>query len=273
MKSRYLARFGAFAAALAAVALMAPLAQATTPALGYSQFAGCPSPEENSETSSCQHSTVKSGFVKMGSKEVPISKPIQFSGGTNEFLENFDYNSNGGLEKVKLKVPGGVVGLTGLDWLTDFLTGDALALYAVTELAGTPEIHTLDAFTLPVKVHLINAVLGNKCYVGSTASPIVWNLITGTTSPPPPNTPITGKTPEISFTASPEILFAKNGKYVDNSFSAPGASGCTLTLLGFIPVSIDGLVNTNSGLPAASGKNETQQIIDTEIAGSEVVYP
>jgi hypothetical protein len=268
MKSKHFAKLGVLAAAIAVMAVMAPLAQAREPAPGYTQFAGCPSPEENAETSSCLRSVVKSGFVKMGSKNVPIEKPITLGGGTNEFLENFSFNSKGGLSKTPQKVPGGVVGLTGLTWLLELLGSEALTLYAVTELAGTSPnpvvIHSLDSLTLRVKIHLVNPTLGNNCYVGTNSNPIVWNLNTAT----PP-----GETPKISFTESPEILFAKNGKYVDNTWAAPGASGCVLTLFGFIPISINGLVNTQSGLPAPSGTNETQQVIDTEIAGREMVYP
>jgi len=60
---------------------------------------------------------------------------------------------------------------------------------------------------------------------------------------------------------------------VDNSFSAPGASGCVLTLFGFIPISINGLVNSQSGLPAAAGTNETKQEFDAELVSKKLVYP
>ncbi len=52
-----------------------------------------------------------------------------------------------------------------------------------------------------------------------------------------------------------------DGTYVDNSFAAPGANGCVLTLFGFIPISINGLVNAQSGLPSPAGTNETVQHI------------
>ena len=39
------------------------------------------------------------------------------------------------------------------------------------------------ALKLPVKVHLENPFLGSSCYVGSSSSPIIWNLTTGTTEP------------------------------------------------------------------------------------------
>lgn len=261
-------------AAIAAVALMAPMAQAATPAPGYSQFAGCPSPAENPIATGCLHATIKGGYFKMGSKNVPIEKPITLNGGINAENGNVSASPAGGLTAVKEKVPGGVIGLTGLTWLAEVLGSEALTLYAVTELAGVPNVSFAEeAVSLPVKVHLVNPVLGNSCYVGSVSNPIKLHLITGTTNPPLPNKPITGKNPEFGFSESPAIISLKNGSFVDNSFSAPGASGCTLTLFGFIPISLNGLVNLQAGLPAAAGNNATEQVIDQEIADQHNVYP
>lgn len=256
-------------AAVAVMALAAAAAQADTPAKGYERFAGCPSTNENPAVTGCTRSVIKSGHFQMGSKDVPITNPITLTGG---ITENGDIvaNSKGGLTPVKQKVPGGVIGLTGLTWLLEFLGSDALTLYAVTEIAGVPNLG--ESLKLPIKVHLINPVLGKNCYVGSFSNPINLNLITGTTSPPPPNQPITGKEPE--FSVEPDgVLVGKDGTFVDNSFSAPGASGCTLTLFGFIPISINGLVNSQSGLPAPAGTNETVQNFDLEIAEVGLVYP
>jgi hypothetical protein len=262
---------GAVVAALAAIALAAPVAQGATPAPGYERFAGCPSPAEVPSVEACLYSKIKSGYFEMGSKKVPISKPMILSGGVNGSLGGFVANSKGGLSPVKQLVPGGVIGLTGLDWLVNFLSIESLQLFAVTELVGPPEIG--EGIALPIRVHLINPALGNNCYVGSASNPIKLNLIEGTTNPPPPNTPISGKEPEFSFDEANEIIKLLNGTYVDNSFSAPGASGCVLTLFGFIPISINGLVNTQSGLPAPAGTNETVQNIDIEIANAFRVYP
>ncbi len=265
---------GALMAVIAVMAIAAPLAQATKPAAGYEQFAGCPNSKVESPAGilGCVHSTVTGGHFNMGNKEVPISTPIPLTGGVKEELKEFSYNSEGGLKPVKQLVPGGVIGLTGLDWLVNFLNLEGLQLFAVTELAGTPSLGTTQ-IALPIKVHLINPVLGSKCYVGSNASPITLNLTTGTTSPPPPNGAISGKDPTASFDFTRQIQFLKGGIYVDNSFAAPGANGCVLTLFGFIPISINGLVNTASGLPSAAGTNETVQNIDTEIAPAVKVYP
>lgn len=265
----------AVGAAVAMLALLASPAAARTPVAPYGAFAGCPSPEENPAVEICFTSTIKGGHFKMGNKNVPIEKPMTLSGGF-DFYGKVSFSPSGGLTKVKQKVPGGVIGLTGLTWLTEFLGSDALTLYATTELAGTPSSPLEPPVTLPIKVHLQNStgVLGPNCYVGSNANPIVLNLITGTTSPPPPNLPITGVNPTFGFDESrPGVILASNGTFVDNSFSAPGASGCVLTLFGFIPVSINGLVNSQSGLPAPAGTNETVQNIDTALVEDTRVYP
>jgi hypothetical protein len=267
---------GGVVAVAAIMAMVASAAVAATPAPGYEKFRGCQTKAESSTVEMCLYSVIKSGHFEMGSKKVPIEKPVPMTGNLDVNGNNFGANSEGGLKHVKQKVPGGVVGLTGLTWLLELLGSDALTLYAVTEAVGQPQFK-LDPppqeITLPVRVHLINPVLGNKCYVGSPANPINLQLTTGTTSPPPPNTPITGKDPEIVFDIPREVIQAKNATFVDNSFSAPGANGCTLTLFGFIPVSINGLVNAQSGLPAPAGTNETVQNIDTEFAPVWRVYP
>jgi len=261
------------AAAVTALMLIAPAANAATPAPGYEQFAGCPDTEENPSLFVCFRSVIKSGHFQMGSKSVPISKPITLSGGYNAEGTEFDFTSKGGLEPVKQEVPGGVIGLTGLDWLVNFLSLEGLKLYAVTELAGNPGPPILgEGISLPIKVHLINPVLGKNCYVGSNANPINLNLTFNTTNPPPPNEPISGVHPELSSDEK-NIIHLKNGTLVDNAFSAPGASGCALTLLGFLPISINGLVNSQSGLPSPAGTNETVQNTDSELVVRSLVYP
>ncbi len=274
MKQKRHARLlAAVAGVVVAFAMVGPAAQAETPNPGYTQFAGCPSPfTENAAIATCVRSDITSGHFQMGNKKVPIEKPLKLVGGVKEGFGPLFFNSEGGLSKAKQKVPGGIIGLTGLTWLLEFFGSEALTLYATTELAGTPIIGGLDFAILPVKVHLEHSVLGKNCYVGSTTNPIKLNLITGTTAPPPPNKPISGTKPVISFDPVLEIQKGTGGTYVDNSFAAPGASGCVLTLFGFIPISINGLVNTQSGLPAAAGTNETVQNFSLEFVNALFPY-
>ena len=119
-------------AAIMSLALLASTASATEPAEGYERFAGCPSPEENENITSCQLVRITGGYFNIGNKEVPIENEMTLGGGT-EGIENFSYNSKGGLSPVAQKVPGGVTGLTGLTWLLEFFGSEALTLYATTE--------------------------------------------------------------------------------------------------------------------------------------------
>jgi hypothetical protein len=247
---------GVIVAIAAAIAVVAPVASAAPPPPPYSQFVGCPN---EAKIGSCLHSVVTGGHVKLGSKEVPIEKPIPLNGGIPVGFGPLFFTSEGGLGVVKQKVPGGVIGLTGLTWLAEFLGSEALTLYAATELAGTPIIEGLESIRLPVKAHLINGALGNNCYVGSTSNPIALHLL------------LTNQ-PKLTFNFETEVLAATGAIYEDKTFSAPGASGCVLTLFGFIPISINGLVNTASGLPAATGNN-TVQNINTELVERELVFP
>ena len=271
MKSLRSSGLIAVAAAFVAMAVLAPLAQGDTPRPGYERFAGCPGPTENPSVPACVRSVITGGHFQMGNKDVPITNPITLSGGLSSDGTSLVANSKGGLTPVKQQVPGGIIGLTGLDWLVNFLSLEGLKLYAVTELVGQPLLG--ETLTLPIRVHLINPTLGNNCYVGSASNPIVLHLTENTTSPPPPNTPISGKQAETVIDESTGVITFNNAVAVDNSFAAPGATGCVLTLFGFIPISINGLVNSTSGLPSPAGTNETVQNQDTEIVSRSIVYP
>lgn len=273
-QSKTLARLlTAAGAAILALALLAPMAQAAKTAPGFEQFNGCPTPKESPGTPTCIRSDVTGGYLQIGKKTVPIENPLVLSGGVDNQFEHFTAGPEGGLSKTKQKVPGGVLGLTGLTWLLEFFGSEALTLYATTELAGVPSGFTFATVTLPIKVHLTtpSGVLGNNCYIGSVSSPITLHLTTGTTNPPAPNKPITGKEP--GFSESGGIIHVTNGIYVDNSFSAPGASGCELLLFGFFPISLNGFVNEQTGLPSAAGHNATEEKFNIDIALQALVYP
>lgn len=275
--SKHLARLsGAIGAVLAAIAVMAPLTQAATPDPNYAQFAGCPSPKtENPAVKTCVRGVVKGGHARFGKKEVPFSVPFAFSGGVGSIFETgpLYVSPSGGLEPVKQPVPGGLIGSTKLDWLANVLGVKQLALYAATEVVGPPSMNASEMH-LPIRVHLINSVLGNNCYIGSFASPIVLNLTTETTSPPPPTKPITGSFGSLQFEPVFEIQKILDRVMVDNTFAVPGASGCALNLFGgALSINIDKLVNSKLGLPAPAGASEVVQAMDLEIVNAEFVYP
>jgi hypothetical protein len=177
----------------------------------------------------------------------------------------------GSADSSSILIPGGLIGITGLDWLINLLPGNLLKVYARPQLAGTPSNPNADPLSLPLKVKLENPLLSGNCYIGSNSNPIPLVLTTGTTNPPPPNTPITGAFGTPSVGPGYPIIRITDRELVDNSFAAPAAQGCDLLLPGF--GLIDAVVNLQAGLPAAAGTNEARQVADAALANVLQVYP
>jgi len=244
----------------------------------YTKFAQCPYP--NLEVKKCVYSVTESGEVVLGSKKVPIVNPVTLQGGYGvgieekegaEFAQFYAATNGVTLSKTPQPVPGGLAGLVNCKEISDTLlrlTCEATLENGVTGVNSTLELakpasdirisennlaaEIGTALELPVKVHLENPFLGSSCYVGSSSNPIIWKLTSGTTSPPAPNSPITGSPGEIEFLEEGRIAVAKNSKLVDNAWSAPGVSGCGGFLVELL---LNPVVNVSAGLPAAAGKN------------------
>jgi hypothetical protein len=277
------------ATALVAVALAAlGLAGGASAKLvgNYTKFAQCPF--TNPEASKCLYSTTNSGEVKLGKKTVPIEKAVVLQGAYTEANETTGFAkfigaTNGiTLSKAAQNVPGGLAGivpeasspflvkalikfffenkLTGLSSTLELANSASDIQISENNLAG--ELGT--ALVLPVKVHLENPFLGKSCYVGSSGSPITWNLTTGKTAPSPPNTSITGTVGEIEFLEEGRILEAKGTKLVDNNWSAPGASGCG----GIISFLVNPIINSQLGTTTKG--NNTAILNNTLFVGSAV---
>ncbi len=256
-------------AVMAATAILTvPVGHAASLAPKFARFLGCPSPTEDPSVKRCLRAVVRKGNISIGDKIFSVTTPMVLTGGIDIGFKNFAFNLKGGIAPIRQRIPGGLIDLTGFDWLGDYLDPNDLKLYEVTELAGTPIIGFAGS-TLPLKIHLISAALSNNCRLGSQSAPIVLNLTTGTTEPPPPNKPISGIEPTFMLDELSEVLTLQDGQYVDNSFAAPGASGCMLKLPGISPVNINGLV----GLPSPGGHNEAVGYLDTEVVESATAYP
>lgn len=119
--------------------------------------------------------------------------------------------------------------------------------------------------SLPVQVKLSNPFLGTTCYVGSNGSPINIAFTDGTTSPPPPNSPITGQLGTITTSGEGRILKIRENEIVNNSYAAPGVIGCGRG------GQLNSAINDALGLPSPAGSNTA--IIRGELwqAGVEAV--
>lgn len=239
----------------------------------YTRFEQCP--YQNLEVKKCIYSTTVGGEVILGSKKVPIVNPVVLQGGAGKQVEElapFFAASNGvTLSKAPQPVPGGLAGLVNCKEISNILlriSCEAALENGVTGVNSTLELarpasevvlsenHLAAengvALKLPVKIHLENPFLGSNCYVGSSASPIIWELTSGTTSPPAPNSPISGQAGFIDFLEEGRIAFGEEVVLVDNAWSAPGVSGCGGALVELL---LDPVVDVSAGLPAKAGKN------------------
>ncbi|MHB8233520.1 MAG: hypothetical protein ACYDHT_02600 [Solirubrobacteraceae bacterium] len=222
-------------------------------------FAQCPT--ETAGVEACAYSTVTGGEFKFGSKTTPIVNPVTLQGGILTGSNELQPAKNG---ETLSKTPEPAGSLTGIG-----LPGEEIT--AISELAGPVFLNSTGllrggpAVQLPLKVKLENAALGSSCYIGSNSEPISLVLTTGETSPPPPNTPISGKTGTLEFRAAGNIIHVAGTTVVDNSFAVPGANGCGPG------GSEDSLVDSDAGLPSAAGNNKTVQETEFSQAYSEKI--
>lgn len=238
----------------------------------FTRFEQCPYTDVTAFK--CIYGTTESGEVVLGSKKVPIVNPVTIQAGYTKAVEGFSKfiaAKNGvTLSKAAQPVPGGLLGLippegspplvkelvklffengfTGVNSTLELARPASEVLISENNLTEKEGL----ALKLPVKFHLENPLLGNNCYVGSSGSPVYWELTAGTTNPPKPNEPITGNTGLIELLEGGRILRLSENILVDNAWAAPGASGCG----GFpLELLINPVINTASGLPAAKGLN------------------
>jgi hypothetical protein len=265
-------------ATVASLAFAAP-AMAKEPTGDFARFKQCPrfTPGVNF----CIFAEVKSGEVTIGKSTVPIKNTITLQGGTDRneetepVTESFVGAINGEtLSKTPEPVPGGLAGLVECNEITNLILKASCTLVfengltgvnATTELAlpassigiNTDNLTNIEgvALSLPVKVHLENPLLGPECYIGSSSSPVTFNLTDGTTSPPAPNKPIKGKLGNLQFIDEFTIAEITENTLVDNAFSAPGVTGCG----GLLSSVLDPIINAKLGLPSAAGHNTAIQ--------------
>jgi hypothetical protein len=245
----------------------------------FTKFNNCP--WKNTEVKRCIYSVTNSGEVKLGSKTVPIEKAVTLQGGfgkadaETKISAFFAPTSGDALAKVSQNVPGGLLGIVpdaSSPWLVKklikfFTENKITGLGSTLELAKpASEIQISEfnmsrkenvALKMPLQVHLENPFLGSKCYVGSSSSPITWNLTSGVTAPPGPNKAIEGSFGQASFLEGGFILHLTENKLVDNAWSAPKAAGCG-GLLAFL---VNPIVNAQLGTTTAG--NNTAILVNT----------
>ncbi|GAA2273940.1 hypothetical protein GCM10010145_52690 [Streptomyces ruber] len=262
--------------ALTALGAFASMGTATAagPALNgeWAPFTRCPvdsaamrAADGLARTPQCVVSTSAGGSVKLGDTTVATGRTdlqigvVQNADGTSSVVAP----PGGALVADPATVPGGLLGLmcpSDIPVITSLcrtLEGSALnkitatmesvgAPYAFDQTAGV--LTDLPIVALPVRIHLENPLLGDHCYIGSKASPIVLR-------PENLNLPEFGMsffrgdgTPDEAGEMSRIDLTGATQS--DSTFAVPGATGCGLNV-GLI----NAAVNLKTGLPSAAGNN------------------
>lgn len=237
----------------------------------FARFNACPS--TNPEVMNCIFSETTGGVVVIGNAALPIVNPVTIQGGITEAggTSKFFAASNGmTLSKSPQPVPGGLLGMLAGPQSTTISNPviKALAEHSVNRVFATMELARpaseiqINSFNtafeigtavkLSVKIHLENPLLGKNCQIGSSTSPIVFNLTTGTTSPPPPNLPIKGSGGTLAILSEGEIIQLNDVVFVDNAWSTPSAQHCGPSILAPL---IDRIINRKLGLPMEAGHN------------------
>lgn len=244
----------------------------------FAKFNYCPS--TNPEVFKCLYSLTTGGEIVLGkSKRVtPIVNPVTLQGGysaTNrekKRISSFFGAANGGvtLSKTSEPVPGGLTNIINCKAIENIIErvacelvfeNGATGVNATLELAKpASEIQVSEfnmlaeeglALKLPVMIHLENAFLGGSCYIGSSSSPIIWNLTTGETTTSAPNSSIKGTSGLATLKDEAEIAELGGAELVENDWSAPEASGCG----GIFAFAVDPAVDLELGLGAPGGYN------------------
>jgi hypothetical protein len=241
--------------AAAAIAAMTWLGAAGAAQAVFPNFSGCTA--TNFETEGCIDIQNRSGNLNIKGFNVPLGESLEIRGtirGNGTETPDFvpPAGTNGFFSRA-VPVPGG---LLGIEWIP------GTSVLAITELAGPASAIRITAvpptIRLPLKVRLVNTLLGMDCHIGTNRNPVNLNLISGTTSPPPPNRPISGRLGEFSFgERGIQIIGNVN---VENSFAIPGATECGLGL-GLINT----LVNLKLKLPSAAGNNSAEIVNDVAL--------
>jgi hypothetical protein len=247
----------------------------------------------------CSYTQIESGGARIGSGGLLVVNPITLQGGyerneekepvTERFVGSLDGET---LSRTPQPIPGGMSGLINCEEIKGrgFLgrafrkvcqavlgNPSLIALNATTELAGPAGRVGLStdnlvneegiALSLPVKIHLESPLLGRECYIGTDWNPIVLNLTDATTSPPPPNEPISGKLGRLDVLTSEGYTYVevKGATLVDDSFAVPAVNGCG----GFFSSLLDPILDAKLGLPAPAGYNTVLYNISARLATVE----
>jgi hypothetical protein len=173
------------------------------------------------------------------------------------------------LEKTAEVVPGGIFGLVKegrypwylRSFCRSFPDNSQCRVTLTPELVDPLTLHFENFITqegigleMPLRLHLKNPFLGDKCYIGSASNPVTPAFSTGSKPPFGLEPEVTG---ELDGTFSEEegaILIIPKTELVDNAYPTPGAEGCG----GPQSPIVDREIDEKQALPSAAGHSRAR---------------
>jgi len=219
-------------AGAAVLAMMALLAVAGSAQAVFPNTSGCRARAEAVEEG-CIDIQARSGNFSIKGFNVPLHESLEIRGTINTSTDPMTFIpplfTNGFFARPE-PVPGG---LLGIEWIP------GNSVLAITELAGSSSDIRIGAIPpsirVPIKVRLVNLLLGMDCHIGTNRNPVVLTLATTRFGTP------------VQDERGITIFGNVNG---ETAFAVPSATECGLGL-GLI----NSLVNARLQLPSASGNN------------------
>jgi len=266
------------AAAPASLSSSTPTAPGYPPPKGiYAPFTNCPLKNPlmqeslSGDATGCIAGHAVQGSIKIGNITTPVTQPVTLQLGVWDPPNAQPQQFQGG----SLPPPAGTAAqlVTKPDLVLESLTtalgcpssdptveslcqqaqqqgGQFNQIFALAQSAGNITNFALFSWTEPVKFKLINPLLGNNCYIGTDNGPVV---LTPQLSFGPGGQFLVEPDPNLTAHPNTVVLELTGALATDNTFTAPGVTGCGPG--GSANIAVDEAIDTSAGLPAASGTN------------------
>jgi hypothetical protein len=252
----------------------------------YKPFTNCPIAVNNAlmnesvggDAVGCIAGQIQGGSVKIGNITTPVTEPVNVQFGVwDPQNATFGGDNPGGIEQFVggiLPPPAGLPAMvaTKPDLIPQSLTtalgcpsSSAVVENICQQAAANPADNQVSAlaqeagqlttfgvfsWTQRIKFKLVNPLLGNNCYIGSDNNPIVLNP---QVSLGPGGQFLFEQDPNPTVHPNTAVLALEGAVAADNTFSAPGVTGCGPG--GSDNIAVDQALDAGTGLPAASGTN------------------
>ena len=233
------------------------------PDITIGDFSQCPKLPKGSDRTKfvCFLIHITGGLLQIGNSSQVVSKDITFSYAEGSNPSGAVVSVFGSLKATPIPVLGGIFLIPAAQPAVQGHPDLQLGVQPVGLAFKVDATGNTPGF-LSQKIKAVNVAFGASCAIGSKAHPIVMDPTFGTTSPPPPNQPISG---HVDSTQQIGNEFVIIGTVVDNAFAAPAARGCGPE------GSLSHLINVVGGLPAAAGTNTAVFQVTVEVVGYQFI--